>query len=99
MIRDRLVCGERSPKIQQRLLAVTELSFDRALKIASATERAEKNVYNIEASIGLKKMEGLNKVQEKCNKCEKWVVRRVKIVFVAGVIIFKVNSVLKCQML
>ena len=70
MIRDRLVCGERSPKIQQRLLAVTELSFDRALKIASATERAEKNVYNIEGLIGLKKMEGLNKVQEKCNKFE-----------------------------
>ena len=44
MIRDRLVCDVRSPKIQQRLLAQTKLSFDRALKIASAMERAEKNV-------------------------------------------------------
>ena len=70
MIRDRLVCGERSPNIQQRLLAVTEVSFGRALKVASAMERAEKNVYNIEGSSGLKKMEGLNKVQEKRNKFE-----------------------------
>ena len=70
MIRDRLVCGVRSPKIQQRLLAETELSFDRALKIASAMERAEKNVCNIEGSSGLEKMEGLNKVQKKHNKFE-----------------------------
>ena len=53
----------RSPKIQQRLLAETELSFDRALKIASVMERAEKNVSNIEGSSRLEKMEGLNKVQ------------------------------------
>ena len=70
MIRDRLVCEVRSPKIQQHLLAKTELSFDRALKIASAMERAEKNVCNIEESSGLEKTEGLNKVQEKCDKFE-----------------------------
>ena len=68
MIRDRLVCGVRGPKIQQRLLAETELSFDRALKIASVMERAEKNVCDIEESSGLEKMEGLNKVQEKRDK-------------------------------
>ena len=44
MIRNRLVCDVRSPKIQQHLLAETELSFDWALKIASAMERAKKNV-------------------------------------------------------
>ena len=65
MIRDRLVCGVRSPKIQQRLLAETELSFDMALKIASTMVRAEKNVCDIEGLSGLEKMEGLNKVQEK----------------------------------
>ena len=70
MIRDRLVCGVRSPKFQQRLLAETELSFDRALKIASAMERAEKNACDIEGSSGLEKMEGLNKVQEKHDKFE-----------------------------
>ena len=70
MIRDRLVSSVRSPKIQQRLLAETELSFDRALKIASAMERAEKNVFNIEGSSELEKMEGLNKVQEKRDKFE-----------------------------
>ena len=60
----------RSPKIQQRLLAETDLSFDRALKNASAMEKVEKNVCHIEESSGLKKMEGLNKVQEKRNKFE-----------------------------
>ena len=63
MIRDRLVCGVRSLKFQQCLLAETESNFDRALKIASAMERAEKNVCNIEGSFRLEKMEGLNKVQ------------------------------------
>ena len=65
MIRGRLVCGVRSPKIQQRLLAETELSFDRALKIASTMVRAEKNVCDIAGLSGLEKMEGLNKLQEK----------------------------------
>ena len=60
----------RSPKIQQCLLAETELSFNRALKIASAMERAKKNVCDIEGSSWLEKMEGLNKVQEKHNKFE-----------------------------
>ena len=60
MIRDRLVCGVRGPKIQQRLLAETELSFDRALKIASMMERAKKNVCDTEGSSGSEKMEGLN---------------------------------------
>ena len=57
-------------KIQQRLLAETELSFDRALKIASAMERAEKNICDIEGSSGLEKMKRLNKVQEKRGKFE-----------------------------
>ena len=60
MIRDRLVCGVRGPKIQQRLLAKTELSFDRALKITSMMERAKKNVCDTEGSSGSEKMEGLN---------------------------------------
>ena len=60
----------RSPKIQQCLLAETELSFNRALKIASEMERAKKNVCDIEGSSWLEKMEGLNKVQEKHNKFE-----------------------------
>ena len=60
----------RSPKIQQRLLAETELSFDRVLEIASAMERADKNFFDIEGSSRLEKMEGLNKVLEKHDKCE-----------------------------
>ena len=70
MIRDRLVCGVRNAKIQQRLLAETELSFDRALKIASAMERAQKNVCDIEGATGLEKTEGLHKVQGKYNRSE-----------------------------
>ena len=70
MISERLVCGVRSPKIQQRFLAETEFCFDRALKIAFAMERAKKNFCNIEGLSALEKMEGLNKVQEKRHKFE-----------------------------
>ena len=70
MIRERLVCGVRSPKIQQRFWAETEFCFDRALKIAFAMERAEKNSCNIEGLSALEKMEELNKVQEKRDKFE-----------------------------
>ena len=60
MIRDRLICGVRSTKIQQRLLGKTELSFGRALKIVCGMERTEKNVFDIEEGTSeLRKMEEL----------------------------------------
>ena len=85
MIRVRLVCGVRSPKIQQNLLAETQLSFDRALKIVSAMERAEKNVFDIEGSSGLEKIERLNKVQEKRDKFEEMGRKKGEECFCCGV--------------
>ena len=102
MIRDRLVGGVRSRKIQQHLFAKTEPSFDKALKITSVMETAEKNICDIEELSRLEKMEGLNKVQEKHDKFDEIgrkkglkIVMGHKIVFNVGVIIFKVNAVLK----
>lgn len=65
MIRDRLVCGVRSTKIWQRLLPETDLSFEGALKIACAMERAEKNGCEIEEGMAdIEKSEGsLKKLQ------------------------------------
>lgn len=38
MLHDRLVCGIADDRIQRRLLAEPELTFDRALKVAQAIE-------------------------------------------------------------
>lgn len=64
MTKDRSIYGVRYTKIQQRLLAQTELSFEKALKIACAIEITEKNVCDIEeGSSGVEKMgELLNKL-------------------------------------
>ena len=43
MLRDRLVCGVEEPKLQQRLLAEPDLSFDKAFKLALASESGDKN--------------------------------------------------------
>ena len=44
MLRDRFVMGLNNEKIQQTLLAETELNFDRAVSIATARETASKDV-------------------------------------------------------
>ena len=77
MITDRLVCSVRSPKIQQHLLAKTEPSFDKALKITSVMETANKNDCDIEGLSGLGKMEGLTRYKRNAISSRKWVVRRV----------------------
>ena len=41
MLRDRLVCGVNNEKIQQRLLAEKDLTFAKAMELASAIESAE----------------------------------------------------------
>ena len=43
MLRDRLVCGIEDPKIQRRLLAEPDLTFDKAFELALASESADKN--------------------------------------------------------
>ena len=43
MLRDRLVCGLRDERVQKRLLSEVTLTFDKALKLAQASETAELN--------------------------------------------------------
>ena len=50
LIRDRLVCGIRNDRIQQRLLAESTLTLENAIKIATSMERAAKNLEDIHRS-------------------------------------------------
>ena len=54
MIRDRLVCGINDEQIQKRLLAESELSYKKAVKLASSMEEASKNVLELKGSIAKK---------------------------------------------
>ena len=49
MLRDRLVCGIWVRRLQQRLLAETDLTFLKALDILQAIEAAERNVRDLQA--------------------------------------------------
>ena len=49
MLRDRLVCGINDDRVQRRLLAETDLTFERAFKIAVAAEAACKNAKDLQA--------------------------------------------------
>ena len=48
MLRDRLVCGIEDPKIQRRLLAESDLTFDKAFELALASESADKNAKDLQ---------------------------------------------------
>ena len=50
MLRDRLVCGIEDPKIQRRLLAEPDLTFDKAFELALASESADKNAKDLQAT-------------------------------------------------
>ena len=47
MLRDRLVCGISDDRIQRRLLAKREFSFEKVVEIATATEMALKNLIDL----------------------------------------------------
>ena len=47
MLRDRLVSGMSDDRIQRRLLAERELTFEKAVEIATATEMANRNVQDL----------------------------------------------------
>ncbi|XP_056089857.1 uncharacterized protein LOC130069774 [Rhinichthys klamathensis goyatoka] len=49
MLRDRLVCGINDDRIQRRLLAEADLTFEKALKVAQAMETANKDVRDLQA--------------------------------------------------
>ncbi|KAJ7994080.1 hypothetical protein DPEC_G00262220 [Dallia pectoralis] len=48
MLRDRLVCGIADDRIQRRLLAEPELTFEKALKVALAMETASRYVRDLQ---------------------------------------------------
>ncbi|XP_065892760.1 uncharacterized protein [Dysidea avara] len=48
MQRDRIVCGIEDPKIQRRLLAEPELTFDKAFGLSLASESADKNAKDLQ---------------------------------------------------
>ena len=50
MLRDRLVCGIDDSRIQRRLLAEPQLTFDKAFEISMASESAEKNVKDLQSA-------------------------------------------------
>ena len=51
MLRDRLVCGVEEPKIQRRLLAEPDLTFDKEFELALAAEAAEKNAKDLQPTM------------------------------------------------
>ena len=48
MLRDRIACGIRSKRVQQRLLQESELTYDKALNIAQSAETAEKDAKRLQ---------------------------------------------------
>ena len=67
MLRDRLVCGVEEPKIQRRLLAEPDLTFDKAFELALALESADKNAKDLQPTAS----PTVNRVQHKkiCHRC------------------------------
>ena len=48
MLRDRLVCRVNDERIQQRLLAESQLEFKKAMELATAMETADKNTRDLQ---------------------------------------------------
>ena len=66
MLRDRLVCGISEDRIQRRLLAERELTFEKVVEIASATEMASKNLIDLSGKTPSND-HNVNKVSEDIN--------------------------------
>ena len=63
MLRDRLVCGINNDRIYRRLLAEKDLTFVKALDIATAMELAEKSAADLHDSTskGTRSVFGMSK--------------------------------------
>ena len=63
MLRDRLLCGINNDRIQRRLLAEKDLTFVKALDIATAMELAEKSAADLQnsSSKGARSVFGMSK--------------------------------------
>ena len=73
MLRDRLVVGVNHERIQERLLAEKDLTFERALDIAQGSEEAGRNLreirnQKIQPSSVTVKQKPVNKVQPRSEK-------------------------------
>ena len=68
MLRDSLVCGVEDSRIQRRLLAEPELTFDKAFEIAMASESAEKNVKDLQSPVPVNKLK-THGTQNPCYQC------------------------------
>ena len=68
MLRDRLVCGVEDSRIQRRLLAEPELTFEKAFEIAMASESAEKNVKDLQSPVPVNKLK-THGTQNPCYRC------------------------------
>ena len=75
MLRDRLVCGIRNDRIQQKLLAESDLTFDSAVKLASAIERAEQNLKDLHtegvSDVNIVSQSSSTRRQPRCYRCGK----------------------------
>ena len=60
MLKDRLVCGIRDCRLQQRPLAETDLTFQKTLDISQAIEAAERNTRDLQAKQTPKPILALN---------------------------------------
>ena len=72
MLRDRLVCGVNSVRVQKRLLAETALTFDSAFKLSTAMEMAEKNAVDLQSTrpTGAGEDNSKSKMADDVNKVE-----------------------------
>ena len=68
MLRDRLIWGVEDSRIQRRLLAEPELTFDKAFEIAMASESAEKNVKDLQSPVPVNKLK-THSTQNPCYRC------------------------------
>ena len=63
MLQDRLICGISEDCIQQRLLTEWELTFEKAVEIATATEMASNNLIDMKGETPSSD-NNVNKVEE-----------------------------------
>eukprot|EP00731_Ephydatia_muelleri_P002767 Em0001g2767a len=89
MLRDRLVCGVRNQKLQQRLLAESNLTFTKAFGIAQTAELSEQNAKDLQREETME-VHVLNKKGRK-EQC-----RLVVIVSVVMVITLRLSVVSGC---
>ena len=75
-LRDRFVCRLSNPKIQNKLLNMEDLTFEKACRIAKAMEMAERNTQEFHPTISespqvnqLTAQDNKNTNHEKCFRC------------------------------